>query len=323
MKKTTIRGLGLLLAAGPLVIGFDNEGDEDGAGVGDEAGNEGDLEAAGADEQGEQPGDGEGEPEGEEGKAKKNRPGRRERRLMRLSKTNQTLAQELEQERQARERLEQENAALKNGKPAADADPRPRREDFDDPDDFEEAKDRWLIRQARGGQQDKPPASSPGDGKPPQLTAADRARIERVGDITEAGEERHKDYREVIGKVPPQHFTVDMVDAIGAVEAEGEQLDDDELAADVAYYIGQNPKIAEELSNLKGHRLAARVGRIAAGLESGALKPAAAAKKPSGAPKPIKPVGGGDSKTRDLNKVKSIDEWMTQRNAQVAEAAKR
>lgn len=259
------------------------------------------LEAAATDEATEnegETGETQSENEAKQGDKTNSRNGRRARRIRALSEENARLADELDRERAARAQLEAASSKQK----AESSDPRPRRADFDDADEYDEARDAWLIRQATANRQQ---AEDKGPRKP---TAAETRRYQGIRDATEAGQEKYSDYDAVVGG--DIAFTEQMIDAVLA-------LDDDEATADVSYYLGNHPKEAERLSQLKGTKLALEVGRIAAGLSTGQLKATAKPKKPSGAPPPINPVGGGDTQTRDLSKIKDIDAWMAARNKQV------
>lgn len=204
------------------------------------------------------------------------------------------------------ERAERENAELKeklSKVSAADDDPRPKRSDFEDPDAYEASRDEWLIRQARKGNE---PAAR--DDKPPLPSAQDMERVDSARYVNQVGEERHEDYKEVVSKSEAK-YSVEVFDAIIAV-------DDPEISADLVYYISNNPAKAAELSRLKGNALAIQVGRLASGIEAGTIDIKARSKAPSSAPKPIKPLGGGDARPRSSAQATSMDEYIAKRRAE-------
>lgn len=91
-------------------------------------------------------------------------------------------------------------------------------------------------------------------------------------------------------------------------------LDVSEKPTDLLYYLGKNPDIAGELSDLPVTKLAARLDRIERSL-------ATPQPKQSSAPKPLEPV---KSKSSDsgLHSDLSTEEWMKRREAEVRERRK-
>lgn len=89
-----------------------------------------------------------------------------------------------------------------------------------------------------------------------------------------------------------------------------------EKGADVAYYLGKNREVAAQIAGMDPLSAAIAIGRIEATL----ARPAA--KKATGAPPPINPVGSRSAPAKDPEKM-STEEWMKWRNSQVNSKRKR
>lgn len=87
-----------------------------------------------------------------------------------------------------------------------------------------------------------------------------------------------------------------------------------EIGPDVLYWLGQNPKEAQRISELSPFSQAREIGKIETRLSGGTPAPV---KKPSSAPAPITPLGSRHStpvySTSDPRSIKmSMDEWAAQ-----------
>jgi hypothetical protein len=115
---------------------------------------------------------------------------------------------------------------------------------------------------------------------------------------------------------PDAKYSVEVFDAVAS-------LDDPEIAADIFYYFGNNPAKAAELSRLKGSALAIQVGRIAAGIEAGSIDIKAKSRQPSSAPKPIKPLGGGNSRPATSANATNMGDYIARRRKEREAAGKK
>ena len=173
----------------------------------------------------------------------------------------------------------------------------PKREDFTDPDAYDEARDAYVAQRAseRAVMQERERAANEARASQQQKVAADfRAQVEA---FTEA----HPDFTEVFNDELP--ITPPMTDAILSADN----------AAEIAYWLGQNPEEAKRISELSPVKSIYEIGRIAAKLSTPTPAPARAAPKPA----PIKPVGqrsGTDAKSPDEM---STEEYAAYRNATI------
>ena len=115
----------------------------------------------------------------------------------------------------------------------------------------------------------------------------------------EAARDKYDDFEEVAYN-PKLSISDVMADTIQASEQ----------GAELAYYLGKNPKEAARIAALKPFLQAKELGRLEAKL---ADAPAAPAKKPSSAPEPIKPVApkGGSQPVLDTTDPKSLEKMGT------------
>ena len=83
---------------------------------------------------------------------------------------------------------------------------------------------------------------------------------------------------------------------------------------DIAYYLGQHPDEADRIASLSVSSQIRAIGRLEAKLAATPPKP----KTPSGAPEPIKPVGGSSGVVEKKLSEMTQDEFDKRRRAQVA-----
>lgn len=268
----------------------------DDAKPGDEAGEEGDKDKAGEEKTDLE--------QTEEQKAQSKSARKRQRQKERereLASSRDRALREAEEERQKREDVERELAKFR-GESGSD---RPNRYDFNTDDEFNEALDAWMDKEAdrraaakaNSGQEDQRPTAQ-------QVIRADRARA-----VAAAGEEMFDDFKQVASN-PNVPWTEPMLDEVLELDPED--------AARVTHHLSTHDDEANRLANLNGSALAREVGRITARLDAEAqantAKPPApgASQSPpdkSGAPEPIKPVPGADAQVTDEDNL-PIEDWM-------------
>ena len=188
--------------------------------------------------------------------------------------------------------------------PAAQDDPKPRRQDFDDPDAYEAATVGWAARDgARTAMREYQEAQRNAEAArlQEQTTARWTEAVEKVAD-------KYPDFHEVVYRDDVQ-ITIPMFNAIVS----------DEVGPDIAYYLGQNPNEAARIAKL-GTPAAqgAAIGRLAAKLGTPVVRV-------SRAPPPIRPPGSRNGATERAVSEMSMEEYAAKRNAEMAaeRAAKR
>lgn len=220
-----------------------------------------------------------------------------EKRIGKLTKKWRSAERERDYERDKRIEAEVELKKLKETTPQAD---KPKRSDFDDEDKFLEALADWKI-----------------DGKLKMYRAEEIKRGEEDSnqqvvqeveqellEVSERGRDKYEDYDEVVfAKDLP--LTKDMVGAI--------LLSD--TAEDIFHYLGSNPDIAADISEMNPLKAAKEIGKIEAAL----LKPKeekkkevkeevkipAPSKKLTKTPEPIEPVKTDGVIEKDPNQMSS------------------
>lgn len=125
-----------------------------------------------------------------------------------------------------------------------------------------------------------------------------------LADLRETGSEKYDDFEEIAlsenSKVTPA-----MRDALLA-------NDDSDMRTEMAYHLGQNPKEVARIARLPFIRQMTEIGKLEQKLSS---KPAP--KRPSAAPAPIKPVGGGSTPTDEHRPEDSYETFVKKRNKQL------
>ncbi len=91
----------------------------------------------------------------------------------------------------------------------------------------------------------------------------------------------------------------------------GQLIMESDKGADIAYYLGKNPDIALNLSKMPAVSAAKEIGRLEVKFAEQKAPPA---KKITGAPPPIKPVGGKERGSKDPSQMSTAEyrEWRTQ-----------
>lgn len=199
-----------------------------------------------------------------------------------LKRENKRLAKMLE--------MQLESAA--KAQPEAKA---PKIEDFETMESYLDARDKYRDSVREAKQEPKQDAKTPTQDSEYQYA---------YEDMTAYGSEKYDDFEEVINA--SNSVTPGMAAAILDV-------DDPDIQADVAYFIGQNPKEAARIARLPERRQIAEIGKLEAKL-SEKPKPQ---KKASKAPAPIKPVGGAKTPSSEIKETMSYDDFMKVRLKQL------
>lgn len=221
--------------------------------------------------------DGEDGPDDDTPKSRK-RPGKYQRTVQRLEQQNYALAQQL----QALTDHVQGRGAARPAQPPVPADQPPKPEQFQSYEDYVVAKAEWKVEQKFRTAQAA------------QIRAAQQAQqAEVLGTFNgrlENGRSTYADFDEVVFN-PAVDISTAMVEA----------LVDCEHGADVAYWLGKNPKEASRIAGLSRAAQAREIGKIEAKLSSRSVRT-------TNAPPPVRTVTGGGSARRDPASM-SMDEY--------------
>lgn len=198
------------------------------------------------------------------------------------------------------------DSAVAARKDADAADPRPKRETFDNPDAYDSALVEWAGRRAAVSATAAAELAAAEATKKSETETAQKATDERNRETIktwnkrkDAFTEEHPDYADV-AEADDLKISIPMAQAI---------LEDDDGPA-IAYYLGQNPDEAERISALSPARAVSELGRIAARLTA---KPVVSTK-----PAPIKPLNTGTSPaTRKSADQESMEEYAARRTAEM------
>lgn len=151
---------------------------------------------------------------------------------------------------------------------------KPKQDDFKTWEEYNEALTSYNAEQAFAKQEAKAKEAAEEVSRKEVFDAYNQ----RVREVSE----KYEDFAEVVGSAD---FKVPNSVVVTAYELEN--------GPDLAYHLAKNPEICDELMKMSPVRAAAYAAQIAASLESGAPKP----KPTSRAPKPIKPVAGGSTRS--------------------------
>lgn len=178
-------------------------------------------------------------------------------------------------------------------------DPEPQRGLYDSYEDYNRALTRWEVRQENKRleeERERREAAQSAEAEKHERTKTWMGRVEKFM-------ERHDDYLEVTAGYPLTQQMAFTMQELG------------DTGPAVSYYLGQHPDEAERISKLSPARQSAEIVK----LEEKVTTPQ---RKPSRAPAPVKPVGGGNASADD-DAPKDSDPpevWAAKRNRQIARA---
>lgn len=232
-----------------------------------------------------------------------------QKRIGKLTKQWRTAERERDLEREKRVKVETKLEELSSKIPAEG---RPKKEDFDEEDDYIEALTDWKIdAKLNASQKKKVEKTTETEEKDQMLEMYDA-----LDTVVENGKEKYDDFSELT--------TSDTL----ILTAEVAQIAlDTEDPEDVLYYLASNPDVSETISGLDPIRIAKELGKIEAMLESKVkdededeieAKPEPKTKLPkkqSKAPAPIQSVRTDGLTEKDPNKM-SPKEYRTWRENQ-------
>jgi hypothetical protein len=227
-----------------------------------------------------------------------------QKRIDRLTARLGDQERELAELRRGRQQNEPARTAAK------DADPEPQQKDFDSWEKWQEARNRWVVRDEARKQSAKDAAADQ-QARSKENYDAHLARIEE-------GRTAHADYDDVV-RGANMKFSSDQANIafqLAVIECENGQ--------EILYHLGTHPEEMEEFENLSPARVAMAVGRLSAALSPSTAGKSGSTRKPaSNAPAPPTPVRrattaiGSNYLDPEVSKKMSDDDWIAKREADV------
>lgn len=188
-------------------------------------------------------------------------------------------------------------AELKAKKPEVTSDERPKRDDFDDFELYQEAIATHTAKQVIAEDRQAQEAER----RTRQAQTDQATRSQQWDTHVDSASEKYDDGDDVMS-----HFMSTVSLHPYALEA----IIESDAGSELAYYLGKNEQEATRIAKLTPPRQALEVGKLEAKL-------ADAQKKVSAAPEPIDPVAGKGSASTGLSDSLPLREWMKRRNKQV------
>lgn len=225
---------------------------------------------------------------------------------------------ELAAAKEAQAALEARIAEIEAARPKEEpkADPRPARDQFDDPDAYDEAMVEWGKREGVRAAEETAREAQARLNEEVRLADEAKAREAHEAEIASWNTKWTTARTEAIEKYP---------DYVEVAEAENVKITGEMAAAilqsdngtDVAYYLGQNPDEAERISGLTMARQMLEIGRLSERLEAPAPRRRRAAQDA-----PIEPIDTSVN-TADTSEAEPTMEQIAARHAEKAAAKHR
>lgn len=226
--------------------------------------------------------------EEEHGEESEHKPSKRSQKVKRLAEKLTAAESRAAAAERERDELRQKYETRREEQPKASESPKfppypvpkPKADDFRDPMDHVEAVAQWAS--------DKRDYERSQQAEATKTQTAQQEAMEAHYERVEEAREKYDDWDEVIDSAPPVAFKHGDI-AKGAFYA---AISESEDGADVMYYLGKHPEVAEEFFELTPAQVAAKVGRIAAKLPS----QDSPKREERTALRRINPVGGGSKR---------------------------
>ncbi len=226
-------------------------------------------------------------------------------KVFRQDDVDRMIRDRLERERRKHERETEElrQIALRGPQPATETptatpDAAPKREDFDDYEEFIRAEARYIATEAVKSERAAAEKTEREQATKRERMTVEQAHVQRE----ESARAKYSDYDDV-ARNPALVITDDMADVL--------VLSED--GPDIAYYLGKNPAEAERIARLHPKLVAKELGRLSAKIAA-----APSTVTPSKAPEPITPVGNSPpSVSAEPSDRDDMDTWVRKREAQL------
>jgi hypothetical protein len=214
-----------------------------------------------------------------------------QKRIGKLTKKMRTAERERDSEKEKFTELERK---LEEMEAKISVEAKPKKEDFDEEDDYIDALTDWKTEQKLAEVKNSVEKSAADKSEQGELNET----YDGLGDAMERGKEKYKNFNDLVLN---EHLVI-------SPEVTQIILDAD-VPEDVMYYLGSNPEKAEEISKLDSVRAAKEIGKIEVRLEkTEKIIKAKPKKKQSKAPSPIIPVKANGVTEKDPNKM-SLKEY--------------
>jgi len=242
---------------------------------------------------------GEDDDEPDDAPPAKGKGGSRQRRIERLTRENEELKRQLvggQPPPKPQDKPSEPAAAADSGKPKL--------EDFQTLEAYQEALTDWKLDQRERSQKEAAAKTAAED--------AVRTEQEKWAKKEKAAQKAHDDYDDVIDAV--------VIPAGPGVRAARQAILEDDHGAELLYYLGKNPKELARIAGLSPASAAMAIGRLSARFDT---PPAPENGKPriTGAPKPPPPSGRPSKTTSDSiddpEVLKDFPRWERLRKAQL------
>lgn len=235
-----------------------------------------------------------------------------------IKAAKEAAAAELTAAKEAQAALEARIAEIEAARPKEEpkADPRPSRDQFDDPDAYDEAMVDWGKREGIRVAEDAAAEARAKAAEEAKAEAEAKAREAQEAEIASWNTKWTNARTEAIEKYP---------DYVEVAEAENVKITGEMAAAilqadngtDVAYYLGQNPDEAARIAGLTMARQMLEIGRLSERLEAPAPRRRRAAQDA-----PIEPIDTSVN-TADTSEAEPTMEQIAARHAEKAAARHR
>jgi|TARA_R110000744_G_scaffold44405_10_gene99104 hypothetical protein len=189
---------------------------------------------------------------------------------------------------------EQERLITDLQRPRAEVRPAPDRDQFDDYEQYIEAKVDHQADRRIAELENKQNERNAHQGQQDAVATFERTR----DDAVDAGVDKYADFEEVA-----------LSENLEISPTMAEALLASNQGQDLWYHLGKNPAKASRISNMSEVHQVLAIGELAVALKT--------AKQPSNAPRTTKSVGSRGSGSSTPNDKSNIKEWMSKRNKQV------
>ena len=209
-----------------------------------------------------------------------------QRRIDEITKKRRIAERDLDFERKRRFELEEEVKKLKNTTSLAS---KPKQEDFAIEEEFIDALTDWKIEQKLSSDRQKTQKDAADQFAKDSIAAAVEVAQEKI----DKGKDKYGDFEDIV-----------LDGDLKITEIMVESIVSSDIAEDIFYYLGKNPDISADISEMPPPSAAREIGKIEAKL----LAPPAR-KKTTSAPEPISPIKTNMAVEKDPERMSTLKEY--------------